>query len=1133
MFFTDARAANTDIGITEIGAFEASGHEWIEIMNHGSSPVDLSGWKFWEGGTNHGLTLVQGASAALLPGAYAVIVQNDTNFFADYPTVTATVFDSSWGTLNESGEEVGLKDADGIIAELFSYIAAADFSLERMDPKKQDYTSANWKEHPDGRTPGAENFWNIAETDSGNNQITSASAVVINEFFPNPETGNEWIELYNAGSALVDLSGWTLWDGVQEIAALSSSIGANGFFLVTLSASKLNNTGDAIFLKRADGSTSDQVSYGNWDDGNILDNAIAPTKNNSLARSPDGKDTNIDSADFFAVASPTPKAINTVAVPQNNKTNDENIIEEIEDTSSIPISTPVLTGPNPRDIVINELVADPTDGAVEFVELYNNTAKDVDLSGWFLEEGSEARTPLVGAIPAFGFFVFDNPKGNLNNAGDIVMLYAPGEKIIDQVTYGTWDDGNPGNNAALPADPKSLARAVDGRDADNDLFDFVITNTVTKGKPNIISGATIDSTAPSIISTGPTTIRINELLPNPIGSDTSDEFIEFQNVGQETIDLVHWEVTDSSEKRYTIRQGSIAPQDFFLLKRSQSNIALNNTGGDIVKVYAPNGTLIDSIGYAGRAEEAASYARDEAGVWRWSTAPTPGVHNIMLGISTAPIVVIDADVVVDVNEAIFFDGSDTTDPDGDAMVFAWDFGDGGTDEGAAVEYAYAEDGVYTATLTVTDAAGNVAEQSIVITVQSADLFVGGPSDAYDVSRIQISEIFPNPTGFDTTEFIELFNPTDREIDLSHFKLDDEEGGSRGFVIPFGTSIFAQEYMVFGRQQTNIALNNTSDEARLLYPDGAVVQSIRYDDVPEGASYVQNEFGAWEWTSSITPGSVAILSFPIEPVQKTAVRAVRASSRRVKPTIETTIERIRDQDIGDRVRISGMVAVVPGALGSQIFYLVDDSGRGVQIYMFKKQFPDMAVGDSMFVTGEISEAGGETRLKVSEKADMEIVSHETLPAPIAVNMADIGESVEGALVSVHGEVTEIKSSYVYVDDGSDELRVYFKRGASIVHTLALGDVVTITGILGQTTGGYQLLPRSSGDMVKTGVAEGSLALQQQNANAPQSTAETYLTATAGGITSILIGLMARARGMMALGFLRKAGTVAIAMVRKIK
>ena len=42
----NVHAANTDIVINEIGAFATSTHEWVEIYNKGSDPVDLTGWKF-------------------------------------------------------------------------------------------------------------------------------------------------------------------------------------------------------------------------------------------------------------------------------------------------------------------------------------------------------------------------------------------------------------------------------------------------------------------------------------------------------------------------------------------------------------------------------------------------------------------------------------------------------------------------------------------------------------------------------------------------------------------------------------------------------------------------------------------------------------------------------------------------------------------------------------------------------------------------------------------------------------------------------------------------------------------------------------------------------------------------------
>ncbi|MBT4941871.1 MAG: lamin tail domain-containing protein, partial [Candidatus Magasanikbacteria bacterium] len=106
-------ASHSSVVISEIGAYEKQGHEWVEIVNNGTEQVDISGWKFWESTTNHGLTLVRGEDTILLPGAYAIITQDSDIFLTNFPNIAVQVFDSSWQNLNESGEEIGLIDAEG------------------------------------------------------------------------------------------------------------------------------------------------------------------------------------------------------------------------------------------------------------------------------------------------------------------------------------------------------------------------------------------------------------------------------------------------------------------------------------------------------------------------------------------------------------------------------------------------------------------------------------------------------------------------------------------------------------------------------------------------------------------------------------------------------------------------------------------------------------------------------------------------------------------------------------------------------------------------------------------------------------------------------------------------------------
>jgi PKD repeat protein len=77
---------------------------------------------------------------------------------------------------------------------------------------------------------------------------------------------------------------------------------------------------------------------------------------------------------------------------------------------------------------------------------------------------------------------------------------------------------------------------------------------------------------------------------------------------------------------------------------------------------------------------------------------------------------------------VAFSGSDSYDPDGRIVSYAWTFGDGGSSSLANPSHTYAAVGTYTATLTVTDDRGDRNARSISVSVQqdpSTIMFVGG------------------------------------------------------------------------------------------------------------------------------------------------------------------------------------------------------------------------------------------------------------------------------------------------------------------------------------------------------------------------------------------------------------------------
>jgi LysM repeat protein len=69
---------------------------------------------------------------------------------------------------------------------------------------------------------------------------------------------------------------------------------------------------------------------------------------------------------------------------------------------------------------------------------------------------------------------------------------------------------------------------------------------------------------------------------------------------------------------------------------------------------------------------------------------------------------------------VTFDGTQSNDPDGEIVTYAWDFGDGSdTGEGAEVTHAYNTVGKYEATLTVTDNCGTTGQDTADVTIIGA------------------------------------------------------------------------------------------------------------------------------------------------------------------------------------------------------------------------------------------------------------------------------------------------------------------------------------------------------------------------------------------------------------------------------
>ncbi|WP_395570406.1 lectin [Streptomyces sp. BK79] len=111
---------------------------------------------------------------------------------------------------------------------------------------------------------------------------------------------------------------------------------------------------------------------------------------------------------------------------------------------------------------------------------------------------------------------------------------------------------------------------------------------------------------------------------------------------------------------------------------------------------------------------------------------------------------------------VSFSSAGSTDPDGDALTYAWDFGDGATSTAAGPSHTYTANGQYTATLKVTDATGKSATASVLITVGNT-----APTVRLDAPLDGSIHDFGDEIPFKVT----VTDPEDGTIDCSKVKVN--------------------------------------------------------------------------------------------------------------------------------------------------------------------------------------------------------------------------------------------------------------------------------------------------------------------------------------------------------------------------
>lgn len=482
------------------------------------------------------------------------------------------------------------------------------------------------------------------------------------------------------------------------------------------------------------------------------------------------------------------------------------------------------------------------------------------------------------------------------------------------------------------------------------------------------------------IITNPETMAISELMPNPVGSDDA-EWIELINYGNEVVDIAGWKLADASGKTYLISGDDISntrvsPGGFILIPRLVSGIALNNSNETVV-LYTTDDREIMRVQYLESAKEGESYARKSGDIWQWTTTPTPLAVNQFTGV---PEVV------------------DTTDSDDSENTNHTD--DTNTDEEVVV---------------LEDLENN--------------------SQMIATGTIVISELYPDPDGDDRLyEFIELHNTSSTTVIVENWTLADP---SSEYV--FSRTFLVDEYMVFDRSVTDIALNNTGDTITLRGANDALYEEVIYPKAPTGKSY-QRISDAWEWADP-TPseGYNSLSSVGTGGPEEISGDTTETSG--VEQAMIPALAELMMLDDDVLVTATGVVTAVPGDFDSRTMY-VEDQTAGIQIYLHAADWPQVQVGDIVSVVGELRTAYGERRIVLADGHDLEVMAHGTALSPLENACPDFANAGEN--IAISGTKVSVDGSYVIFN--TELCGEIFVKKSNLLSEQANDAIIKMTGIV---------------------------------------------------------------------------------------
>ncbi|MFH1631648.1 MAG: lamin tail domain-containing protein [bacterium] len=420
---------------------------------------------------------------------------------------------------------------------------------------------------------------------------------------------DEWIELFNSGNEAVDMNGWILTGSATSGEALDLGEGAVieagstllianygiGHDKTTLgvepglvtAALAIPNSGLSIMLVTPDGVVIDEVGFSGAPDFGSTDPRASMERDLSTLEWFTST-SNINLLDSAQLG--TPGVVAAIMnddidyIDDSNGEPEETVEESNDDDDAVDeqSETPETDGVSPDnedeagsgsadatgetlettrtyqpgDLLISEIVSNPEDG-VEWIEIMNPGTEATDMSGWTVRDATGKATGLTSeSLGPNGYFVIDDPSGQLNNGGDTVELVDPSGNVIDSVEYGTANIPAPdkGESLALVNGAWQITSALT-KNAANLGQDENITSQTYEGIPsdedNGESPASTASESGSSATAQPKTVQTNNSSARTGNTNVSNE-----PKTHTVVAIAKSEATDATAKAKTVKKSA-------------------------------------------------------------------------------------------------------------------------------------------------------------------------------------------------------------------------------------------------------------------------------------------------------------------------------------------------------------------------------------------------------------------------------------------------------------------------------------------------------------------------------------------------------------------------------------------------